>query len=124
MEKRNELQNQVNYFNRHIDNQLLEWKDSKRRKPLLLRGARQVGKSSAVRELGKQFSSFVEVNFDENNLACEIFKNEKSPVEICKQLSSLFNIEIKTGETLLFVYMCMNALHLISVRITSSSRWT
>ena len=103
----------MNYFNRHIDNQLLAWKDNKRRKPLLLRGARQVGKSSAVRELGKLFSSFVEVNFDENNLACEIFKNEKSPAEICKQLSSLFSTEIKAGETLLFldeIQSCLPAI--------------
>jgi len=103
----------MNYFNRHIDNQLLTWKDNKRRKPLLLRGARQVGKSSAVRELGKQFSSFVEVNLDENDLACEIFKNEKSPVEICKQLSSLFSTEIKAGETLLFldeIQSCLPAI--------------
>ena len=103
----------MSYFNRHIDKQLLAWKDGRKRKPLLLRGTRQVGKSSAVRELGKQFSSFVEVNFDENDLACEIFKNEKSPVEINKQLSSLFNTEIKAGETLLFldeIQSCFSAI--------------
>ncbi len=42
----------MEYFNRHIDKELLAWKDEPRRKPLLIRGARQVGKSSAVRELG------------------------------------------------------------------------
>ncbi|MDR1543309.1 MAG: AAA family ATPase [Prevotellaceae bacterium] len=103
----------MRYFSRHIDNHLIAWKDSKRRKPLLLRGARQVGKSSAVRELGKRFANFVEVNFDENDLAKEIFENEKSPVEICKQLSSLFGIEIKSGETLLFldeIQSCLPAI--------------
>ena len=49
------------YFRRHIDEQLLLWKDSPRHKPLLIRGARQVGKSTAVRELGKQFRYFVEI---------------------------------------------------------------
>ena len=40
------------YIPRSFDQQLLEWKQGKVRKPLLLRGARQVGKSSAVRHLG------------------------------------------------------------------------
>ena len=41
------------YIQRSIDQQLLEWKQGNVRKPLLLRGARQVGKSSAVRHLGE-----------------------------------------------------------------------
>ena len=49
------------YYKRHIDEKLLQWKDSARRKPLLIRGARQVGKSTAVRELAKQFR-FLQVN--------------------------------------------------------------
>lgn len=101
------------YLNRHIDNQLIAWKNNKRRKPLLLRGARQVGKSSAVRQLAKQFENYVEVNFDENDLANEIFENEKSSVEICKQLSSLFGTEIKAGTTLLFldeIQSCLPAI--------------
>ena len=52
----------MEYFKRHIDEQLREWKDAPRRKPLLIRGARQVGKSTAVRELGKTFKYFVEIN--------------------------------------------------------------
>ena len=43
------------YIQRNIDVELLEWKDNPMRKPLLLRGARQVGKSSAVRHFGKEF---------------------------------------------------------------------
>jgi len=42
------------YLGRAIDRQLVEWKNDLDRKPLLLRGARQVGKSSSVKELGKQ----------------------------------------------------------------------
>ena len=55
---------QMTYFKRHIDDKLREWKTEARRKPLLIRGARQVGKSTAVRELGKQFRYFVEVNLE------------------------------------------------------------
>ena len=45
-------QEEIMYIQRSIDQQLLEWKQSSVHKPLLLRGARQVGKSSAIRHLG------------------------------------------------------------------------
>jgi predicted AAA+ superfamily ATPase len=61
----------IDYLQRNIDGILLAWSREKPpdRKPLLLRGARQVGKSSALRQLGKQFKYFVEINFDENKEA-------------------------------------------------------
>ena len=43
------------YIQRNIDAQLLSWKEDVMRKPLLIRGARQVGKSSAIRHFGKEF---------------------------------------------------------------------
>ena len=46
------------YIQRRIDQQLLEWKQGNVRKPLLLRGARQVGKSSAVRHFGESFEHY------------------------------------------------------------------
>lgn len=46
------------YLARSIDQALQEWKDNPRRKPLLVRGARQVGKSSTIRHLGKSFKYF------------------------------------------------------------------
>ena len=49
------------YLSRSIDALLLEWKNSSSLKPLLLRGARQVGKSWAVEHLGKSFDHFIEV---------------------------------------------------------------
>ena len=52
------------YIPRSLDQQLLEWKQGNVRKPLLLRGARQVGKSSAVRHLGETFEHYIEVNFE------------------------------------------------------------
>ena len=50
------------YLDRTIDKLLLEWKNGVNLKPLLLRGARQVGKSRAVEHLGESFDYFVEVN--------------------------------------------------------------
>ena len=54
-----------NYFARNIDNELSAWRQATKHKPLILRGARQVGKSSTVRELAKQFDYFLEINFEE-----------------------------------------------------------
>jgi len=52
----------MTYFKRNIDSALHQWSNDKWRKPLMFRGARQVGKTSAVRNLGKQFKYFVEIN--------------------------------------------------------------
>ncbi len=49
---------------RSILSHLLEWKEDSRRKPLLIRGARQVGKTFVIRQLGKKFRDFQEINFE------------------------------------------------------------
>jgi predicted AAA+ superfamily ATPase len=71
----------MKYLKRRIDADLTEWKNAEKRKPLLLRGARQVGKSSAVRELGKGFDSFLEINFENKDFASakKIFERHSDP---------------------------------------------
>ena len=91
-----------NYFERKIDSELHAWAEESNRKPLLLRGARQVGKSSAVRNLGKKFESYVEVNFDEEKEVHVLFNKYNSPQEICEQLSLYYKKEIIAGKTLVF----------------------
>ena len=59
-------------ISRHDLNYLRKWKDRSRRKPLILRGARQVGKTEIVRQLGKEFDLFIEFNFDEFPAAPDI----------------------------------------------------
>ena len=61
------MKNTKKYFNRLTDSNLELWKNDAFKKPLLLRGARQVGKSSSVRNLGKSFPYFIEINLEENN---------------------------------------------------------
>ena len=90
------------YFERKIDIVLHSWARESDRKPLLLRGARQVGKSSAVRNLGKSFKNYVEVNFDDDKNVHALFEKFNSPQEICTQLSLFYRKEIVAGETLLF----------------------
>jgi len=90
------------YLKRRIDIELKYWKNDSFRKPLLLRGARQVGKTEAVREFGKQFDNFVEINFEIDKKVHSIFESSLNPYEICENLSLLYNISIVEGETLLF----------------------
>ncbi|MDR2971777.1 MAG: AAA family ATPase [Bacteroidales bacterium] len=103
------------YLKRKIDIDLLEWKDSVNRKPLLLRGARQVGKSSAVREFGKKFENFLEINFEHKDHAGakRIFERHSDPRLICDEISALYELPLIEGETLLFldeVQSCPDAI--------------
>ena len=88
---------------RTIDNELTRWKDSKNRKVLLLRGARQVGKTYCIRKLGKSFKNFLEVNFEETPEIKTIFKKSLNPEYLCEKLAVYFKTSIKPGETLLFL---------------------
>lgn len=54
------------YFKRLVDNELLEWSKDEDHKPILLRGARQVGKSSSVKKLAEIFDHFIEINFEKD----------------------------------------------------------
>lgn len=101
------------YFKRNIDNELLSWTKDEKRKPLLLRGARQVGKSSAVRELSKKFEYFVEINFENFREIKGIFNGNLFPKEICKNISAIVGIPIIPGKTLLFfdeIQACIPAI--------------
>ncbi|MGM9778327.1 MAG: AAA family ATPase, partial [Prevotella sp.] len=60
------------YYRRHIDDELMEWKNDPGKKPLLIRGARQVGKSTAIRELGKSFKYYVEVNLEKQPFLADL----------------------------------------------------
>lgn len=91
------------YIHRNIDQQLLAWKEDSMRKPLLLRGARQVGKSSAVRQLGKQFKYFAEVNFERNKAVKTFFQGDIDVHQIAQKISSYINVPIEKGKTLLFL---------------------
>ena len=91
------------YIERAIDATLLEWKNSSSLKPLLLRGARQVGKSRAVQHLGETFAHFVEVNFEKRPEVKEIFEKVHDARELANSLSMLYNKPVEAGKTLLFL---------------------
>lgn len=82
---------------------LLAWRKSLIRTPLLLRGARQVGKTHTVRELGKTFHNFVEINFEKTPDLIKLFEHDLDPIRITRELSILVNQKIEPGKTLLFL---------------------
>ena len=102
------------YNNRHIDNDLLSWAKDPERKVLMLRGARQVGKSSTIRHLGKNFQYFLEINLDEDEETRSFFeKGSLSPQPICELLSIKYGVPIIPGKTLLFfdeIQACLPAI--------------
>ncbi|MEG2239010.1 MAG: AAA family ATPase [Bacteroidales bacterium] len=90
------------YFKRSVDIELQKWAKETRRKPLLLRGARQIGKSSTIRNLGKSFKHYIEVNFDDREELSQLFEKSLTSQEICEQLALFYRTPIIPGETLLF----------------------
>ena len=104
------------YIQRTIDKELILWSKQKSLKPLMIRGARQIGKSSSVKNLAKQFQYFIEINFDEDARFLQLFKKNYSVAEICQQIEVFVNIPIVEGQTLLFldeVQLCPEAIALL-----------
>lgn len=91
------------YYQRQIDQYLTDWAKCSFHKPLLLRGARQVGKSTAIRHLGEQFESFVEINLERNPKLCEVFQGDLDVKRIVSELSAMVGNPIIEGKTLLFI---------------------
>ena len=88
-------------LNRKIDKYLIEYYQ-KSGNALLITGARQVGKTYSIREFGKGFKSFIEINFIENPDAVGLFKDAKGSTDILMRLSIITNVPMIKGDTLIF----------------------
>ena len=88
---------------RLIDQELRDWKGSSIRKALLLRGARQVGKTFSVRQLGKSYADFHEINLEKRTDLHSVFGKNLDPARILRELSVDRGALIRPGETLLFI---------------------
>ncbi len=87
---------------RKIYNNLLDWKNKQHRKPLLMLGARQVGKTYIVKALGKQeFKNFVHINCHKDSRVVNLFCDMDTK-RILREISRIFDIKITQGDTLLF----------------------
>lgn len=91
------------YYERIIDQHLSEWAARPVRKPVLLRGARQVGKSTAVRHLGESFKYFVEINLEKQPDYIGLFKKDLDVKRIVPQMAAMCGTPIIANETLLFI---------------------
>lgn len=94
---------------------LIEWKNSKNRKPLILKGARQVGKTYILKEFGnKYYNNVAYFNFDYDNGLYSLFENSKNPDRIIEQLSLVNGLKIEKGKTLIIfdeIQECPDALN-------------
>ena len=88
---------------RFIDNDLRRWQESTRRKPLILRGARQVGKTWSLKEFGKsRFESLALVDLERNQPLRKLFDGDLKVTRICSDLEVILQQKITPGKTLLF----------------------
>ena len=71
--------------------------------PILIRGARQVGKTHVVRQLGADFDNFVEINLERQEQIAKLFEHDLDPKRIIRDLSVATKMEITPGKTLLFL---------------------
>ena len=95
--------------------ELIRWKDSAERKPMVLKGARQVGKTWLMREFGQNYyDHFVYFNFDEEDELKSIFETNKNPHRIIELLSMICGEKIEPGKTLIIfdeIQECPEALN-------------
>lgn len=99
---------------RKMYEQLLRWKNNKGKECLLIKGARQVGKTYLVREFAKaEYESFVEINFHMQSSLKVIFEGDKSAEEIYKRITAnIPGVKLIPGKTLIFldeIQKCANA---------------
>jgi len=90
-------------FNRYIEVELKKWKTSSIRKPLIIRGARQVGKTSVVRKFGREnFSQVIEINLEKKD-QFQVFDKASSVDDFLKRISLFFDKSVIPNTSLLFI---------------------
>lgn len=100
---------------RFIMQKLINWKNNPSRKPLILKGARQVGKTFILKEFGeKNYEDVAYFNFDHDNGLSDLFINTKDPKRIIEQLTLVAGKKIKKETTLIIfdeIQECPDALN-------------
>lgn len=100
---------------RKIMEKLIAWKNDKDRKPLILRGARQVGKTYIIKQFGQEnYDGVAYFNFDHDTQLYNMFENTKDPVRILEQLSFVYGKAIIPEKTLIVfdeIQECPDALN-------------
>ena len=104
---------------RYLYNDLLAWKKSCKRRPLVLFGARQVGKTWLLKEFGeKEYTKTAYISFDRDDAACQLMETEKKADKLLLGLSALTGVDITPNNTLLIldeIQECPEALSRMKV---------
>ena len=91
-------------MDRHLMTELVRWKESPRRKPLILNGARQVGKTWLLKEFGREhFDTVAYVSLDGKSVARDLFEQDLDPARIIRDLSILTGVAIRPSSTLIIL---------------------
>ncbi len=100
---------------RFILEELIKWKKSKYRKPLILKGARQIGKTYILKKFGEEnYEDVAYFNFDHDEDLYNLFENTKDPQRILEQLTFIYKKAIHPEKTLIIfdeIQECPNALN-------------
>lgn len=103
------------YLQRFILKKLIEWKNSKYRKPLILKGARQIGKTYILKQFGEEnYEGIAYFNFDHDEDLYNLFSKTKDPKRILEQLAFIYGKAILPEKTLIIfdeIQECPNALN-------------
>ena len=101
-------------FERKSENDLLTWKRTPGRKPLVLRGARQTGKTTLVRKFAETFEIFVELNLEKDPIR-KIFSEVTDIKDVVQSIEALSNKRVIPGKTLLFIDEIQNSVSAIKL---------
>jgi predicted AAA+ superfamily ATPase len=101
-------------FKRNVERELMRWYSDKYRKPLVLRGVRQVGKTTIVSRFAPNFDNFLAVNL-EKKAARELFESSDDVKKLLPLLFLYCDVAKKEGKTLLFIDEIQNSPHTVAL---------
>ena len=88
---------------RALYKELINWKNNRKRKPLLLQGARQVGKTYLIDQLGNaEYSNYIYLNFEQNPDLASLFLGELAPRKIINNIGLYLGQKVRADDTLIF----------------------
>ena len=98
------MQPKTQYMERFIMQDLIAWKNREDRKPLILLGARQVGKTYILKEFGqREFENVAYINCDNNAMAKDLFASDYNIDRILLTIGAITGVNIEAGKTLIIM---------------------
>lgn len=108
-------------------NTLLKWKKNENKKPMMVIGARQTGKTYIINEFcKKEYENYIYLNFDNDNRLSQIFEESKNPESIIKNIKIVLNIEFDIENTIIFldeIQICEEAINSLKYFCESEKKY-